>query len=110
MSVSKSMRYDVVVVGGGVMGLSTAWQLMEHAPGLRVLLVEQFSLPHSRGSSHGHSRIIRSVYPHGSHYLRMTPRAFELWRCLEKEHQMELVRLVRINDAFVKILRKWSNS
>lgn len=33
-------RYDVVVVGGGVMGSATAWHLLAEAPGLSVAVVE----------------------------------------------------------------------
>jgi glycine/D-amino acid oxidase-like deaminating enzyme len=34
------VRYDVVVIGGGVIGSATAWHLLEEAPGLRVAVVE----------------------------------------------------------------------
>src|SRR5688500_13481307 len=32
---------DVVIVGGGYTGLWTAWFLAEHAPGTRIVLLEQ---------------------------------------------------------------------
>lgn len=35
-----AQRYDVVIVGGGVMGSSTAWHLLSEAPGMRVAVVE----------------------------------------------------------------------
>jgi sarcosine oxidase len=53
--------FDVVVIGGGVNGLATAYHLSRQTS-LKVALVEQFSLGHKRGSSHGFSRIFRSTY------------------------------------------------
>lgn len=51
----------------------------------------QFILPHSRGSSHGQSRITRSAYPQG-HYARMMPDSFRLWQRLEAEAGTSLYR------------------
>ena len=33
--------FDVAVIGGGVMGLSTAFHLLEREPGLKVAVVER---------------------------------------------------------------------
>src|SRR5262249_6899491 len=52
--------------------------------GWRVLLLEQFALGHDRGSSHGHSRIIRLAYD-APDYVRLAQAAFPLWRALEQE-------------------------
>jgi L-2-hydroxyglutarate oxidase len=35
------MKHDVTIVGGGIVGLATAFRLQEAKPGLRVLLVEK---------------------------------------------------------------------
>ena len=58
--VQKSLGYDVIVVGAGIEGSATAYTLVKE--GRRVLLLEQFPLPHSRGSSTGHSRVTRYAY------------------------------------------------
>ena len=34
-------RFDVVVVGGGIVGLATAWRLLERRPGAGILVVEK---------------------------------------------------------------------
>ncbi|MFI5953281.1 N-methyl-L-tryptophan oxidase [Cryptosporangium sp. NPDC051539] len=56
-----SRRADVVVIGAGVHGRSTAWELARR--GLRVVQVEQFAEGHQEGSSHGATRMIRRAYP-----------------------------------------------
>ncbi|MCA9064121.1 MAG: L-2-hydroxyglutarate oxidase [Planctomycetaceae bacterium] len=38
---SASSRRDVVVLGGGIVGLATAWQLLQQRPGIRVTLLEK---------------------------------------------------------------------
>lgn len=45
------------VVGGGIIGLWTALHLQR--AGVSTLLIDQFPLPHARGSSHGGSRVWR---------------------------------------------------
>jgi len=35
------MNYDVLIVGGGIVGLGTAWRLQQARPGLRLLLLEK---------------------------------------------------------------------
>ena len=54
-------RVDAIVVGGGVMGASTAWWLARR--GVSTVVLEQFEPEHTRGSSHGGSRIFRLAYP-----------------------------------------------
>lgn len=36
-------QYDAVVMGGGIVGLATAWQLSRRQPGIRLLLLEKES-------------------------------------------------------------------
>jgi sarcosine oxidase len=72
----------VAVVGGGVMGGTTAWQLASR--GVDVTLYEQFGPGHSRGSSHGGSRIFRFAYD-VPEYVAMARRALDGWRQLEAD-------------------------
>lgn len=76
-------RHFPVLVCAGLVGCR--W-LGSHIP-----LSPQFILPHSRGSSHGQSRITRSTYPHMS-YARMMPDSFRLWQQLEAEAGTSLYR------------------
>lgn len=51
----------------------------------------QFLLPHTRGSSHGQTRIIRKAYEQ-DFYIPMMHHAYQLWAQLEKEAGVQLYR------------------
>ncbi|KAK9845939.1 hypothetical protein WJX81_006509 [Elliptochloris bilobata] len=61
--------------------------------GLKVLGLEQFSVAHDKGSSHGLSRIIRLAYHEDASYVPLLRRAFALWRELEAETDQELLTM-----------------
>ncbi len=50
---------NIIVIGGGLMGSSTAWQLSQY--GKKVLLLEQQDSKYQTGSSFGESRITRNL-------------------------------------------------
>ena len=64
------------------MGSATAYHLARR--GQPVTLIEQFSLGHDRGSSHGAARITRHSYADPA-YARLMLDAFRAWRELEAE-------------------------
>src|SRR5262249_30734447 len=64
------------------MGSAAVYHLARR--GARVLGIEQFGIPHDRGSSHGHSRIIRLPYWEHPAYVPLVRRAYDLWRGLER--------------------------
>lgn len=70
----------VVVVGGGTMGLASAWALARR--GAAVTVVERFGHIHERGSHGGHTRIIRHAYHEGASYVGLVRRADAEWRAL----------------------------
>ena len=63
---------DIVVIGGGLMGSSTAWELSKY--GENVLLIEQQDSIYTFGSSFGEARISRSLGPKNDifSYLQQT--------------------------------------
>src|SRR5205085_4561071 len=67
--------YDAIVLGLGGMGSAAVFELARR--GRRVLGLEQFPLVHSRGSSHGHTRIIRTAYYEHPNYVPLVRRAYE---------------------------------
>ncbi|HEY5307978.1 MAG TPA: N-methyl-L-tryptophan oxidase, partial [Casimicrobiaceae bacterium] len=74
--------YDVIIAGLGAMGSAAAFHLARR--GVRVLGLDRYKPPHSLGSSHGDSRIIREAYFEHPVYVPMVRRAFELWHELER--------------------------
>src|SRR6266550_9605880 len=80
--------YDVIVAGLGAMGSAAAFHLA--ASGRRVLGLDRFQPPHSLGSSHGLTRIIREAYFEHPSYVPLVRRAYELWADLEKQSGRQL--------------------
>jgi sarcosine oxidase len=80
----------VAVVGAGVMGCAASWALA--ARGVEVTLYEQFETDHTRGSSHGRTRIFRLAYPE-SQWVQLAQEALDGWRELEGEAGRDLLRL-----------------
>lgn len=74
---------DVIVIGVGAMGSAACYHLARR--GVRVLGIEQFEIPHNKGSSHGLSRMIRGAYYEHPDYVPLLRRAFQLWRQIEGE-------------------------
>lgn len=71
---------DYLVVGGGAVGSAAAWQLARS--GHDVTLLERFAPGHTRGASHGASRIFRLGYPNQA-YIELARQAERQWRELE---------------------------
>lgn len=85
-------HYDVIVLGGGTMGLAAAWELARR--GKRGLVLEQFSLVHDRGAHSGQTRIFRHAYAEGPEYIPLVMRADQLWMDLEAEAQEKVLHRV----------------
>ena len=89
--------YDAIVAGVGGMGSAACYHLARR--GLRTLGLERFDVPHSMGSSHGISRIIRLAYYEHPSYVPLLLRAFELWDDLARESGRHLLEVTGTVDA-----------
>ena len=92
-----SNSYDVIVIGVGGMGSATCYHLARR--GKRVLGLEQFGIPHLRGSSHGYTRIIRLAYYEHPSYVLLLRRAYELWREIQEVAGEQLLYITGSIDA-----------
>ena len=64
------------------MGSAAAFHLARR--GRRVLGIDRFAPPHTMGSSHGKTRIIREAYFEDPAYVPLVQRAYRLWEELER--------------------------
>lgn len=80
----------MAVVGAGINGLCTAYRLSSQS-NLKILLLEQYDLAHSFGSSHSKIRITRAAYPDPL-YVQMAQESRNVeWPQLEKDFGEKLV-------------------
>ncbi|MCX7992218.1 MAG: N-methyl-L-tryptophan oxidase [Fimbriimonadales bacterium] len=78
----------VAIIGLGAVGSAALRFLIKQ--GHEAVGYEQFTRGHTRGSSHGESRIYRLTYTDPS-YTRLMRRAYELWQELQAEAGEELI-------------------
>jgi monomeric sarcosine oxidase len=88
--------FDVIVIGGGVMGTAAARALAER--GRSTLLLERASIGNDAGSSGGRTRIFRLAYDHPD-YVRMARLALDAWRTLESRAGERLLHTTGGVDA-----------
>ncbi|WP_104181908.1 FAD-dependent oxidoreductase [Arthrobacter sp. B0490] len=79
---------DYVVVGAGLAGAATAWQLARR--GHQVTIVERTTPASHDGSSHGSARIFRYAYP-DPFYARAVVESRALWDELDRASGLELI-------------------
>jgi len=82
-------RFDVIIAGLGAMGSATAFHLARRD--CKVLGLDRFHPPHTLGSSHGQSRIIREAYFEHPLYVPLVQRAYELWAELQEASAQKLL-------------------
>jgi len=82
---------DTLVIGAGMAGTAAAYYLTKDAPGHRVAVVESRSVANQWASSHGQSRMYRRMYS-DAYFSQMQSRALELWREIEAERGVALLR------------------
>ncbi|RNF38908.1 N-methyl-L-tryptophan oxidase [Planococcus salinus] len=76
------MEFDAIIIGGGSMGMAAAYHLTKRRK--RVAVIDAFDPPHSEGSHHGETRLIRHAYGEGGNYVPLALRAQTLWLELEQ--------------------------
>ena len=70
-----------LIIGAGIMGLSTAWGLLRKGV-KNITLVEQTNIPNPLGASGDEHRIIRRAYGKNSAYSFLISEAFNAWDML----------------------------
>lgn len=76
--------WDFIVIGAGVFGSWTAWNLQRR--GHKVLLLDAWGAAHSRASSGGETRLIRTEYGGNALYTRWAWESLAEWQALSQRH------------------------
>jgi sarcosine oxidase len=88
--VSSQQQFDVIVVGAGIFGISTALELARR--GRKVAAIDRFGSGHPATSSTGASRSIRVAYAQ-PFYVALALEAIEAWRRLERATGRRILHL-----------------
>lgn len=72
---------DLLILGGGAVGLAAACFAAER--GVRVRVLERHHSPNERSSHHGETRMIRCAYAEHPDYVALAWLAWEQWRQLD---------------------------
>ena len=80
--------FDIIVLGLGANGSSALYHLSK--TGYKVGGIDRFTPPHTHGSSHGESRIIRQAYHEHPMYVPLVKEAYGLWYELENSWKKPL--------------------
>lgn len=81
------MTYDIAIIGLGAVGSSALYAASKL--GMKVIGIDQFTTPHTFGSSHGESRIIRRVID--DQYTLLASRSYDIWSEIEKQISRKLL-------------------
>ncbi|WP_177730109.1 MULTISPECIES: FAD-dependent oxidoreductase [Flavobacterium] len=87
MKENTNNHYDVIVMGGGAMGLATAYHLGKRKA--RTLVLEQFTFVNQQGSSAGVSRQFRIPYPE-EYMVQMALDSEPFWEELQSHTSVPL--------------------
>ncbi len=90
------MKYDITIVGGGIVGLCTAYQIRKKAPSLSIAVIEKEKKVGSQQTSHNSGVVHSGVY--------YPPGSFKAKNCLEG--RKELLAFCQENHIPVKPLGK----
>lgn len=88
----KASGWDVIVVGAGVFGAWTAWNLQRR--GQKILLIDAWGAGHARSSSGGETRLIRTEYAANALYTRWAWESLAEWHLLAKRHESPIFQEV----------------
>ena len=93
--------YDMIVVGAGIFGITTALELK--ARGYRIAVLDPGPLPHPLAASTDISKVVRMEYGTDETYMEMAEQAYEGWFKSNDELREKL-----LNNVGVLVLTNFS--
>lgn len=103
------MKYDLIIVGSGSVGAAAGCYAANS--GLKVLMIDSAHPPHSEGSHHGATRLMRHAYGEGERYVPLVLRAQKLWNALAEIsgeklfHRTGVVNIGPTDSQFINQIR-----
>lgn len=88
---SNTDKQHVAVVGAGIIGVMSAWQLAKQ--GHQVTVYDQWNTPNDRGASAGESRIFRTAYKEGTDYVPLLQKSLDLWTDLQAAQDTSVLEM-----------------
>src|SRR5579863_3185566 len=85
-----SEKHGVIIVGGGIMGVSTAYWLASQ--GREVTLLDQYDVPNQWAASGDHLRVFRLTYGKDVFYTDMAVKSLPLWLDLNTQTGEKLLQ------------------
>ena len=89
-----AVQYDVIVVGGGTIGLSAAYHAScrkdSQGKNYSVALVDQYDVDNGNNSSKGYERMFRVLYAPGQR-ARLVESAYAMWHEMESYTQNQIL-------------------
>lgn len=76
-------QQQIVIVGAGIIGLSTAYALLKNGM-QRVIVLEQEQVDHAHSTSRGLSRLLRFEYGADTFYSELVRLSLERWQEIER--------------------------
>jgi len=84
------VKTDICILGGGVMGLSTAYYIRKSSDS-EVLVLDRYGIGNEYCSSNDVNRVFRYSYGNDELYTRMAVESLRMWKELEKESRQQLL-------------------
>jgi monomeric sarcosine oxidase len=84
------VKTDICILGGGIMGLATAYHVSKTS-NAKVLVLDRYGVGSEYSSSNDVNRVFRYSYGNDELYTRMAVESLALWRQLERESHQELL-------------------
>jgi len=84
------VKTDFCVIGGGIMGLATAYTLSKTSNS-RILVLDRYGVGSEYSSSNDVNRVFRYSYGNDQQYTTMAVESLRLWRELERESRQDLL-------------------
>jgi monomeric sarcosine oxidase len=84
------MKTDVCILGGGIMGLATAYNICK-STNSKVLVLDRYGVGNDFCSSNDVNRVFRCSYGSDELYTKMTVSSLDLWTMLERKSGQKLL-------------------